>query len=71
MTSRGTHSMICMLCDARVVCPWEQEIEPIAEAAGWITLPKTDRRRTPHSTCAACAAELAQAVSVRNPGSGG
>lgn len=56
----GTHSMICMLCDTAVTRPWEEEIEPVADAAGWLTLPKTpDRRRSPHSVCAACAWELA------------
>jgi hypothetical protein len=60
--SRGTHSMICMLCDTRVTCPWEEEIEHVAMASGWIELPKTDRRRSPHNVCSACASELAAVV---------
>src|SRR5271156_2502808 len=50
-------SMICMLCSARVTCPWEQEIEPVALAAGWIEFPKNARRRSPASICGDCAQE--------------
>lgn len=54
--------MICMLCDTRVTCPWEEEIEPVAATAGWVELPKNDRRRSPHAVCKACAFELAAIV---------
>lgn len=50
--------MLCMLCDARVTCPWEEAIEPVAEAAGWMTLPKSERRRSSVSVCGACFEEV-------------
>lgn len=57
----GTHSMICMLCPARVTCPWEEEIEPVALAAGWVEFPKTARRRSPANICGDCAREAYEA----------
>lgn len=65
MKSSGTHSMICMLCDARVTCPWEVEIEPVAMAAGWVEFPKSERRRHPTNICGACAAEAASLLGSR------
>jgi len=60
--SRGTHSMVCMLCDARVTCDWDDDIDAAATAAEWVLLPKTERRKTPHSVCAPCMSEIAATV---------
>lgn len=60
--SRSTSSMLCMLCDSRVVVVWEDDVEAEAARLGWLTLPPTDRRAHKHSACPACARELAAMV---------
>lgn len=52
--------MICMTCNAKVTCPWEEDIDPVAIKAGWMMLEPREGRKHETAICGVCVVEIAR-----------